>query len=116
MCRCLPAGWQAKPTCSYSNVVLASLHNLFACWTFIVLGLLCLLCCAQITVGLWFLIGYCSNRMKDARNIPREGGFGGGGAYQKLKKGVPLRPARGRCPTSTPWSTLAVRQSWQSNC
>ena len=35
------------------------------------------------------LTGFCSSRMKDARNIPREGGFGGGGAYQKLKKGVP---------------------------
>lgn len=25
----------------------------------------------------------------DARNVPREGGFGGGGAYQKISKNIP---------------------------
>ncbi len=28
-------------------------------------------------------------RMKDARNVAKEGGYGGGLPYQKLKKGIP---------------------------
>ena len=28
------------------------------------------------------------HRMKDARNVPKEGGYGGGGPSQSLKKGI----------------------------
>ena len=30
-----------------------------------------------------------SKKMDAARNVPRQGGFGGGGAYQKINKNIP---------------------------
>ncbi|KAK9830906.1 hypothetical protein WJX81_003250 [Elliptochloris bilobata] len=43
-----------------------------------------------------------SLKMKDARNIPREGGFGGGGPYQKLKKGIPSAAGTRPLPSIDP--------------
>ena len=65
------------------------------------------------------LSGYRSSRMKDARNIPREGGFGGGGAYQKLKKGVPSAAGTRPLPNIDPLVYVggaAVSQLWRSRC
>lgn len=32
-----------------------------------------------------------TKKMDNARNVPRKGGFGGGGAYQKISKNIPSK-------------------------
>ncbi len=52
------------------------------------------------------------HRMKDARNVPKEGGYGGGGANQKLKKGIPSAAGTRPLPNIDP--LVYVGGAWRS--